>query len=42
MEKQKIKKFKAPEGIPLKAIQNKTIGDILKIEKQFRRISKIK
>ena len=34
------RKFKVPKGIPLKSFENMTIGEIRKLNKQYKKIIK--
>ena len=34
------KRFKVPNGIPLKAFENMTIGEIRKLDSQYRKLLK--
>lgn len=34
------RKFKVPEGIPLKQFENMTIGQIRKIDREYKRLLK--
>lgn len=36
----KKKKFKVPKGIPLKSFENMTIGEIRKIDKEYKKLLK--